>query len=58
VCCRGKVNEGPLTLDIVPHCLLMNLKSIKFQYFEGKVRELDFVQLFFAECKGSSDSDY
>ncbi|XP_026404845.1 uncharacterized protein LOC113299932 [Papaver somniferum] len=46
VCCRGKVDEGPLTLDVVPHCLLTNLEAIKFQYFEGQVRELDLVQLF------------
>ncbi|KAI3851170.1 hypothetical protein MKX03_007235 [Papaver bracteatum] len=43
---RDEVNEDALTLDVVPHCLLMHLKSIKFQDFEGQSKELDLVQLF------------
>ncbi|KAI3866966.1 hypothetical protein MKX03_022009 [Papaver bracteatum] len=46
VSCRDEVNEDALTLDVVPHCLLMHLKSIKFQVFEGQLKELDLVQLF------------
>ncbi|KAI3915427.1 hypothetical protein MKW98_022385, partial [Papaver atlanticum] len=45
-CCRDEVNEDALTLDVVPHCLLIHLKSIKFQYFEGQRKVLDLVQLF------------
>ncbi|KAI3881816.1 hypothetical protein MKW92_031419 [Papaver armeniacum] len=46
VSCQDEVNEDALTLDVVPHCLLMHLKSIKFQDFEGQSKELDLVQLF------------
>ncbi|MCL7030313.1 hypothetical protein MKW94_011848, partial [Papaver nudicaule] len=31
-----EVNEDALTLDVVPHCLLMHLKSIEFRDFEGQ----------------------
>ncbi|XP_026400638.1 putative F-box/FBD/LRR-repeat protein At2g05300 [Papaver somniferum] len=41
-----KANKDALTVDVVPHCLLMNLKSIKFQNFEGQRNELDLVKLF------------
>ncbi|KAI3851171.1 hypothetical protein MKX03_007236 [Papaver bracteatum] len=46
-----EANEDAFTLDVVPHCLLMNLKSIKFQYFEGHVNELDLVQLFLQNAR-------
>ncbi|XP_026383501.1 FBD-associated F-box protein At5g22730-like isoform X1 [Papaver somniferum] len=48
---RDKVNEDAFTLDVVPHCLLMNLKSIKFQYFKGQLKELDLVQLFLQNAR-------
>ncbi|KAI3907552.1 hypothetical protein MKW98_016196 [Papaver atlanticum] len=41
-----KANKDALAVDVVPHCLLMNLKSIKFQNFEGQRNELDLVKLF------------
>ncbi|XP_026438866.1 putative F-box/LRR-repeat protein At5g41630 [Papaver somniferum] len=53
-----KANKDALAVDVVPHCLLMNLKSIKFQNFEGHRNELDLVRFIFAECRGSPDSDY
>ncbi|XP_026400360.1 F-box/LRR-repeat protein At4g14096-like [Papaver somniferum] len=51
VCYGDEVNEDAFTLDVVPHCLLMNLKSIKFQYFEGQLKELDLVQLFLQNAR-------
>ncbi|KAI3844140.1 hypothetical protein MKW92_032034, partial [Papaver armeniacum] len=39
-------NKDALAVDVVPHCFLMNLKSIKFQNFEGQRNELDLVKLF------------
>ncbi|MCL7046345.1 hypothetical protein MKW94_030512, partial [Papaver nudicaule] len=41
-----EVNEDALTLDVVPHCLLMHLKSIEFRDFEGQLSELELVLLF------------
>ncbi|XP_026390863.1 FBD-associated F-box protein At5g27750-like [Papaver somniferum] len=49
--CGDKINEDAFTLDVVPHCLLMNLKSIKFQYFKGQLKELDLVQLFLQNAR-------
>ncbi|KAI3932233.1 hypothetical protein MKW98_024953 [Papaver atlanticum] len=40
------VYEDAWTLDVVPHCLLMHLKSVEFHYFIGDLMELDLVQLF------------
>ncbi|KAI3871375.1 hypothetical protein MKW92_017296 [Papaver armeniacum] len=51
VCCRDEVSEDVLTLDVVPHCLLVRLKSIKFQNFKGELKELDLVQLFLQNAK-------
>ncbi|KAI3885928.1 hypothetical protein MKW92_007215 [Papaver armeniacum] len=39
-------NKDALAVDVVPRSLLMNLKSIKFQNFEGQRNELDLVKLF------------
>ncbi|KAI3947300.1 hypothetical protein MKW98_030886 [Papaver atlanticum] len=44
VCCP--YNGDALTLDVVPHCLLMHLNSIEFQDFKGQLKELDLVKLF------------
>ncbi|KAI3925540.1 hypothetical protein MKW92_047967 [Papaver armeniacum] len=41
-----KANKDALAVDVVPHSLLMNLKSIKFQNFKGQRNELDLVKLF------------
>ncbi|KAI3933681.1 hypothetical protein MKW92_047605 [Papaver armeniacum] len=49
--CYVKVNEDALTLDVVPHCLLVHLKSITFRYFEGQFQELDMVQLFLQNAR-------
>ncbi|KAI3881815.1 hypothetical protein MKW92_031418 [Papaver armeniacum] len=51
ICCRDEVNEDVLTLDVMPHCLLVCLKSIKFQNFKGELEELDLVQLFLQNAK-------
>ncbi|KAI3851164.1 hypothetical protein MKX03_007229 [Papaver bracteatum] len=49
--CRDKANDEALTLDGVPRCLLMHLKSIKFRYYEGQLEELDLVQLFLQNAR-------
>ncbi|RZC71883.1 hypothetical protein C5167_035111 [Papaver somniferum] len=49
--CRDKVNDEALTLDGVPRCLLMHLKSIKFRYYNGQLKELDLVQLFLQNAR-------
>ncbi|MCL7039292.1 hypothetical protein MKW94_024320, partial [Papaver nudicaule] len=41
-----EADEDEFTLDVVPQCLLMHLKSVEFQDFEGQPSELDLVQQF------------
>ncbi|KAI3871378.1 hypothetical protein MKW92_017299 [Papaver armeniacum] len=43
--------EDTLTLDVVPHCLLMHLKTVEFQDFKRHLKELDLVQLFLQNAR-------
>ncbi|KAI3958509.1 hypothetical protein MKW92_026417 [Papaver armeniacum] len=44
-------NEDALTLDTVPHCLLLHLKSIEIQKFEGQPEELNFVKYILGNAR-------
>ncbi|KAI3850673.1 hypothetical protein MKW98_030733, partial [Papaver atlanticum] len=48
---QAKINEDAFTSNLVPRCLLRNLKTIKVQMFEGLPEELQLVKYFLKNAR-------